>query len=458
MNDNRTTTTPARRRRIMSQAAGHRRSCTAIIGASAITTTAAAVAAVLSIVFKYLCKQVSLYVRPTGPGPGTRRTCAVASVQSATSSTITQQKQKPKARPISLLEVKESSSNQQPTVDPDTAAAPSHASISSLLSLFIKYFTIVISSRERRSRRRAIGHVCLVLLLVQSAAAKQRHFQHNNEQYQNRHHHNDLQDGSNRYTNVFQYPDVVADGQMSTADDKNYSDEEELQQQPDRSFLPCPSCVLDSTSQKLSLEYSRAPSPHQQHHNHHRPENRFTAMPVADENEKERKVRERDEKDARLEAIKHQILLKLGLKKKPNVTHAIPKQFILDTLYRVADNHQHVMHPYEYAATAAIISGDEQPVHYATLDSGGGPQIFKLLDRNQQNGSGADFNDTASMYHPEPLPLQLQPSYSRHQANHTTRTEQHNDNSNGNTNDDESEFDDFYGRTREIISFAERGK
>lgn len=36
----------------------------------------------------------------------------------------------------------------------------------------------------------------------------------------------------------------------------------------------------------------------------------------------------------RLESIKHQILSKLGLKHKPNVTHPLPKEFIWDTIYR----------------------------------------------------------------------------------------------------------------------------
>lgn len=36
----------------------------------------------------------------------------------------------------------------------------------------------------------------------------------------------------------------------------------------------------------------------------------------------------------RLESIKHQILFKLGLTRKPNVSHPLPKQFIWDTIYR----------------------------------------------------------------------------------------------------------------------------
>lgn len=40
----------------------------------------------------------------------------------------------------------------------------------------------------------------------------------------------------------------------------------------------------------------------------------------------------------RLEAIKRQILSKLGLRQKPNVTHSLPKEVIMQTLYRAEDS------------------------------------------------------------------------------------------------------------------------
>lgn len=40
----------------------------------------------------------------------------------------------------------------------------------------------------------------------------------------------------------------------------------------------------------------------------------------------------------RLEAIKTQILSKLGLRQKPNVTHSLPKEVIMQTLYRAEDS------------------------------------------------------------------------------------------------------------------------
>ncbi|KAG5880852.1 hypothetical protein JTB14_034261 [Gonioctena quinquepunctata] len=53
------------------------------------------------------------------------------------------------------------------------------------------------------------------------------------------------------------------------------------------------------------------------------------------ENEFDREKSETDK--LRLEAIKKQILQKLGLRHKPNVTHSLPREVILETLYRTED-------------------------------------------------------------------------------------------------------------------------
>lgn len=82
----------------------------------------------------------------------------------------------------------------------------------------------------------------------------------------------------------------------------------------------------------------------------------------------------------RLESIKHQILTKLGLKHKPNVTQHYPKQVIIDTIMRAGE---------------------------------------KNFNNDKSHESDLK-RDSVQMEEPEP--------------------------------------DDFYGRTREIISFAERGK
>lgn len=86
----------------------------------------------------------------------------------------------------------------------------------------------------------------------------------------------------------------------------------------------------------------------------------------------------------RLEAIKHQILMKLGLKDKPNVTHDLPREVIMETLFRAEESRG--------LLSDAESQEDEVPTTSA-------------------------------------------------------RT----------SNMDPQDFDDFYGRTSEIITFAEQG-
>lgn len=85
----------------------------------------------------------------------------------------------------------------------------------------------------------------------------------------------------------------------------------------------------------------------------------------------------------RLEAIKRQILSKLGLKHKPNVTHSLPREVIMETLSRAEDNSDFFRNSY-----------------------------------SEENISTTSARTAAV---------------------------------------DNSDFDDFYGRTSEIISFAEQG-
>lgn len=87
----------------------------------------------------------------------------------------------------------------------------------------------------------------------------------------------------------------------------------------------------------------------------------------------------------RLEAIKHQILMKLGLRDKPNVTHHLPREVIMETLSRAEESRGYL--------------GDAE-----------------------------------------------------------TREEDIPTTSARSPNSDAQDFDDFYGRTSEIITFAEEGK
>lgn len=115
----------------------------------------------------------------------------------------------------------------------------------------------------------------------------------------------------------------------------------------------------------------------------------------------------------RLEAIKFQILLKLGLKNKPNVTNTLPKQFIFDTLRRSGD-------PTANANDFTMLfqSSDDKDTRDLMLD-----QLQHLKMSNDSLVEELKAEDLKE----SPL-------------------------------EDDQEFDDFYGRTREIITFADRGE
>lgn len=100
----------------------------------------------------------------------------------------------------------------------------------------------------------------------------------------------------------------------------------------------------------------------------------------------------------RLEAIKQQILLKLNLSEKPNVKSSIPKQFILDTLDRA------------------------------------GASDFKSSMMMMQSDNNGNF-DAENLQH-----LKNESKYDEKDG------------------DEDTEVDDFYGKTKEIISFAEKGE
>lgn len=99
---------------------------------------------------------------------------------------------------------------------------------------------------------------------------------------------------------------------------------------------------------------------------------------------------------SRLEAIKQQILLKLNLSEKPNVTSSIPKQFILDTLDR----------------------------------AGASDFKYSMMMMQAENVDGEKLQ-------------QLRKNESRSEEKE---------------GDEDAEVDDFYGKTKEIISFAEKGE
>jgi inhibin beta len=127
------------------------------------------------------------------------------------------------------------------------------------------------------------------------------------------------------------------------------------------------------------------PHPHQDTRHSAQPELQLLPSPSECPNCIQRDPKRGDE--IRLETIKRQILSKLGLKEKPNVTAPIPREVIMETLYRAEE------------------TGD------------------------QHDGSGTD-----------------------------GRTVEEDVAGASSTRAPDSEPDDFYGRTSEIIAFAEPGK
>jgi inhibin beta len=125
---------------------------------------------------------------------------------------------------------------------------------------------------------------------------------------------------------------------------------------------------------------------HHHHHHKHQP----PPLPSAPCPNCVQPEQKRDE--IRLETIKRQILSKLGLKEKPNVTSPVPREVILETLYRAEE------------------TGDDQQ------HSGGSGLVTQRVPYDDDS----------------PAPSSTRPP--------------------------ESEPDDFYGRTSEIIAFAEPGK
>lgn len=101
---------------------------------------------------------------------------------------------------------------------------------------------------------------------------------------------------------------------------------------------------------------------------------------------------ERNSDEIRLEAIKLQILSKLGLKEKPSITLPVPREVLIETLSRAGD------YP--------VNGGD-------------------LLSENAQDGAEESKKEKEAEVDEGPI---------------------------------ESEPDDFYGRTSEIITFAQPGE
>lgn len=204
----------------------------------------------------------------------------------------------------------------------------------------------------------------------------------------------------------------------------------------------------------------------------------------------------------RLESIKYQILTKLGLKRKPNITQTLPKHIIMSTLSRANEaridtnvfrSHRSRYKTFDSYATEAD-DDDEQDIAHPLR---GGEGIVNHIPND-----GYDYyNDDRRQYYENPTNPAATPSrhnnnissasirpinernsnldhkpYNGNQQTATRRTNKirysrhrfgedgdnyHDPNDEyfeGDQNDDFGSADDFYGRTREIIIFAEKGE
>ena len=154
--------------------------------------------------------------------------------------------------------------------------------------------------------------------------------------------------------------------------------------------------------------------PHQQHvHNLHRSAKESGPSPD----------------DLRLEAIKHQILTKLGLRNRPDVNRtvaAVPRHLALETLYRAEaqpTRHSEKRNNYE----------KERDEEYSEFLYSGDKYSFRNLDQPMEE-------TTTEGAAPTTTPFQ---SY---------------EDPGGDSQEPQEEMDDFYARTSEIITFAEPGR
>nr|XP_012230593.1 PREDICTED: inhibin beta B chain [Linepithema humile] len=166
----------------------------------------------------------------------------------------------------------------------------------------------------------------------------------------------------------------------------------------------CPGCPASASQQQ-----------HHHHHHHHHAHHegsarggifKDTAAPSPD--------------DLRLEAIKHQILQKLGLRARPDVNRTlatVPRHLALETLYRAE-----AQTPPRYSDRSRVDYESEYPGEFLY---GGDEYSYRNLDQETTT--------------------------TENNARTTARSYQGYD-------DVQEELDDFYARTSEIITFAEPGR
>lgn len=181
----------------------------------------------------------------------------------------------------------------------------------------------------------------------------------------------------------------------------------------------------------------------------------------------------------RLEAIKYQILTKLGLTAKPNISNDLPKRVVMDTLSRAEQSsaivhqmvldettggiHQHSQDMdgqgrFAMAMEDGSISNDTQNyVHqpargdsYYMYSSGSSGSSSSSSGNSVGSGSADDASGSKNTQNGGPTDNRGGPSrWQNEQEQEEPHMQQHHD---------QPAEDDFFGQTREIITFAEKGK
>ncbi|KOC68760.1 Inhibin beta chain [Habropoda laboriosa] len=132
--------------------------------------------------------------------------------------------------------------------------------------------------------------------------------------------------------------------------------------------------------------------------------------------------------DLRLEAIKHQILTKLGMRKRPDVNRtlaAVPRHLALETLYRAEGQFP------DYSSSANSRTDRGEDAYSAEFIYDGDGDGDGNVDQQAENSANGNAARIGTSYR----------GYGDHEGQET-----------------EEEMDDFYARTSEIITFAEPGR
>ncbi|CAK9817673.1 Inhibin beta chain [Anthophora quadrimaculata] len=178
----------------------------------------------------------------------------------------------------------------------------------------------------------------------------------------------------------------------------------------------CPGCPHQQQQHQQHQQHQQQQHQEQQHmHETHRGGgSKDTTAPTPD--------------DLRLEAIKHQILTKLGLRKRPDVNRtlaAVPRHLALETLYRAEAQFA------GYSTSDNSRTDRDEDVYSAEFIYDGDGYTYRNVDQRAENSAKENAARIGTSYR----------GYGDHESQEPVE-----------------EMDDFYARTSEIITFAEPGR